>query len=400
MRHSFSANTSVNAKRRREMGVSGFTLVELLVVIAIIGVLIALLLPAIQAAREAARRMQCSGQLKQVGIAYHNFHDTLRGIVPVGIANERPSGLVLLFPFLEQVQMYEVFLRAGVGFNRDMNRQFWGVSGYADTAAATKSFDEDEKIKLARIPSYRCPTRRAPTGEYRVISEDTAVETWCTRNGPRGDYAIVCLNDQPASGFEWQHSSGNIPKNTADVNFMPKVEAVLSASRAPCRENSSAANDWATWYPRDNFSRLADGTSNTIVVGEKHIAAINMEKCNNDSVNTPESNAANGWHQDCAYTNVYVTGNWGDGWNGRGFGAIGAVGTNAIGLSRGPEDRQATGPTGAAFGSWHPGVCQFLFADGTVLPIRNTVSAGSLANHGILLMLADVADGGAIPSLD
>ncbi|MHC2070565.1 DUF1559 family PulG-like putative transporter [Bremerella sp. T1] len=87
---------------------AGFTLVELLVVIAIIGVLIALLLPAVQQARESARRMQCSNRMKQVGLALHNYHDT-HGAFPalqMQAAPSRPSGFVALLPYIEQTAVW------------------------------------------------------------------------------------------------------------------------------------------------------------------------------------------------------------------------------------------------------------------------------------------------------
>jgi len=96
----------------------GFTLVELLVVIAIIGILVALLLPAIQAAREAARRTQCTNNLKQIGLALHNYHDTYHRFPPSGILYGDPARvphqlpyhhtwLIMILPFLEEGTLYD-----------------------------------------------------------------------------------------------------------------------------------------------------------------------------------------------------------------------------------------------------------------------------------------------------
>lgn len=115
--HSLPSSHSPRAKH-------GFTLVELLVVIAIIGVLVALLLPAVQQAREAARRAQCVNNLKNIGLAMHNYHDTYRNFPYLGFTGWNGDTISVfgrLLPFIEQTAMYDTLnfnVRANDGNNR------------------------------------------------------------------------------------------------------------------------------------------------------------------------------------------------------------------------------------------------------------------------------------------
>lgn len=153
----------------------GFTLVELLVVIAIIGILVGLLLPAVQAARESARRTQCINNLRQVGLAAHNYHDTF-GVLPTAVTAGRASGsdddfevsftwITQLFPFLEETALDSMLQEARLTRDRGLLQQ----------VAATP------------VEVFYCPTRRQPVA-YPLAGVPQARYGAV---GARSDYALT-----------------------------------------------------------------------------------------------------------------------------------------------------------------------------------------------------------------
>src|SRR4051812_17694212 len=172
-----------------------FTLIELLVVIAIIAVLIGLLLPAVQAAREAARRAQCINNLKQLGLAHHNYHDTNNCIATARIyepTKQCPGGnvlsgcqdtpwFVLMLPQYEQTPMYNAFNFAV------------GSSGPV-VAGVPIGWSINSTVTLTKIGLFQCPSDRSNTFEITTPPVPVSRST-------RGNYAVNWGNTQYDQGL-------------------------------------------------------------------------------------------------------------------------------------------------------------------------------------------------------
>ena len=373
---------------RKRGDILAFTLVELLVVIAIIGVLIALLLPAIQAAREAARRAQCLNNFKQIGIGMHNFHDAKGGILPAGLERNLASGFLLLFPFVEQTPIYEMLIASDRfnNFNNQFNADAW------TNPTSTRRLTDEERKQLFSIPNYRCPTRRAPGKEDGVYEADKTSGDPSSRMGPNGDYTIVVYVNEEEAAEQWTSATyvfwrttwGNPTgaHGTGPAGY--RYDLMRSAMRTAARSGEAYGTvNWANWIPRDTFARITDGLSNTIFFGEKHIAADNFGKCTTATVA-----AENGYVQDCPYSHS-AAGSDGDAWPWQGL----CNGNTCYALARSPQDYRVSNIYQISYGSWHPGVVNFLLGDGAVVSINNTTPVGTHAAKSIMLRLADCMDG-------
>jgi len=247
----------------------GFTLVELLVVIAIIGVLIALLLPAVQAAREAARRMQCSNKLHQIGIAIHNYHDTYLNAFPAGgqlfwgakdstTASKYPrriSGFIAMMPYLEQTALYQSIVSGyyGARFNSD------GITNGNRDGAGVATTD----YMIQTLDPMICPS-------------DGGGRSKASTDQSRNNYRM-CYGDYPVHSSGFGHSNASYASMevgyAADAgvatNWTTSTNCTVgSLSTQVCNINRGAfaMNQW------NGFHSITDGTSNTILASERCIA--------------------------------------------------------------------------------------------------------------------------------
>ena len=235
----------------------GFTLVELLVVIAIIGILIALLLPAVQAAREAARRSQCSNNLKQLGLAFHNYHDVNRAM-PIGA---RPGGwnggwgasfYVRLLPFIEQTALADNYPWTERG-NYDRDEGY--VGGNVNLQGTPVN------IHNLFMPAFRCPS--SPLPEFNTGS---------TPSSCMASYAGI-MGAVEATGTY-------VPKRYRACCSYGSTTGIVSGSGMLVPNQAI------------KFAQCTDGTSNTMILGE-----------------------ASDWAKTAAGADVHVDTSWPEGWS-------------------------------------------------------------------------------------
>lgn len=322
----------MNVKRHH-----GFTLVELLVVIAIIGILIGLLLPAVQQVRESARRAACLNRLRQIGIATINFHDAFGAFPPgrlyphpdqlsgpgAGLRyGTQPSWLVRILPQIEQQNLYDL----------------WDLSLPYES--------QNDLAKTQPIESFICPSRRtldnaqAPSSTQQLSVTAPCgcggVATVTVQGGATGDYA----------GNHGDTSPGSVGTDT-DFYWGGNGTGVIISSRVRIPDNKDFSQD-LQWIDKIGFGDVFDGTSNTFLAGELHVK---QEQLNTVPFNGPI-------------------------FNGEDLSAFCRVGGIGVPLASGAN--YESGPI-LGFGSWHPDICNFVNVDGSTHSKSNSMDTLTLA---------------------
>jgi prepilin-type N-terminal cleavage/methylation domain-containing protein/prepilin-type processing-associated H-X9-DG protein len=308
----------------------GFTLIELLVVIAIIGILIALLLPAVQKVREAANRTSCTNNLKQIGLAIHNYHDAYNQLPPARVGRDAyATWPILVAPFLEAQNLANL----------------WDTS---------KIFQEQSDLaRITTVKVFFCPSRRAPMTSPPDQNGASGADGNGHLEGACGDYAC-CAGD------------GNDNRNTQDANGAMISPLVLNPAEG---DGNPYPKPILSVRSRTDFGKITDGLSNTFLVGEKHVRegelgwAADGDDAYYSGFDYRSAQRGAGRYKD-------GNGNWVDK----------------------PLMKMTDAASTIRFGSWHPGICNFVFCDGSVHAVPDSIDID------ILRRLAVRNDGEVIPS--
>lgn len=366
VRYSLGHYSSDNAPRR--INRVAFTLVELLVVIAIIGILVALLLPAVQSAREAARRIQCTNQIKQIGLAMHNFHATKNYFPPTGIINAEkpynesspgklapvpnpakypggssgPPWTVLILPYMEGNALFE---------QMDMSEPFAVLVDQAMNNYAGGSVNF--QFQLQPNEAFHCPS-----------------DPFVDQQNTISCYAIC-------------HGGGPGPNETTAPTAAPATEGDCYPVPRPNPANYDPACTWhaasiphhlvtftngvAYGNSKIDTGKITDGTSKTIHVGENRLHYLN----GTHSIPNRYTTWASAQNENVNFGVPQHTGA-----ASRGINADGKVaGTEYIGWI-------LNGFVCMNFGSFHPGGANFCFADGSAHFLSEDVDQELFYSYG------------------
>ncbi len=318
---------------------AGFTLVELLVVIAIIGILVGLLLPAVQAAREAARALQCQNNLHQIGLATHLFHDSHRAFPPAryqprpdasldrACGGSETTWLVRIMPYLEQ---------ASAESRWDYSQPY---------------VEHEDDVRGFTLASYCCPSRRSVSDAIGTGILAGTSTTWIRL--PCGcSVPVTTKSSQRVSGAvgDYGGNHGDLSPGAfglpGDFFFGGNGTGVIISSHAKC--TSGVPVDWSD---KVRMGDVMDGLSNTLMAGEMHVPIGKLGMSPEDAF------IFNGDH---------------------------VFNSTRVGGPTVPiiEDNRDSSNGLVSWGSWHPSVCHFTLADGSVRGISKGIDTETLGNLG------------------